>query len=126
VQEDEAPDAVEFYTDALSGRRRPIRGKRKGKSRGPWSAAEKAMSRAFDRLIAAGHYLDGELNDRAAQQWTAWFEAAVQIYSGYDHDTLPDPGWDDWCALKDELGMAKGGKTEVVTVTEAFDVGDLM
>jgi hypothetical protein len=104
-------EAGEYYIDALTGKRRRRRGKRKRRM-GQYSLAEKNMVRAFQKLMAAMHHMDGELADLTAQEFTKWFAFAKVTCERYSYENLPDPVPEDWQELRMELDM---DRTEVRT-----------
>lgn len=114
-------DVVMYYTDAITGDRRPRRRPRKV-SRGPYSTAEKLMKRAFAEMVNVHvHRLDGELSDLVCKEFTTWFVLSSQVMRRYSFQELSDPQAEDWEALREELGLARQQQAPPV-----FDVGDLM
>lgn len=117
--EETEPDG-EMYLDVVSGRVRRRQGKRKH-SRGPYSGAEKRMSRAFQYMMASMHWMDGELADMVAVYLAAQFAATQTVLRKYSYDNVPNPTADDWEALREELGMLPIG----VDGGDEFDLGQL-
>lgn len=112
-------DVEVYYTDIVGMRRRRRKSTRKV-SRGPYSGAEKLMNRAYLRLKADTHYMDGELSDLAARYITAWMTSVSRVMrEEFAYSVLPDPQPDDWEHLKDKMGLV------VISEQEGFDVGDL-
>ena len=118
---EEGEEAAEYYTDAITGRRRKRRGKRK-RSRGQYSLAEKKMVRALQALMAAMHYMDGELADLTAREFTTWFTLCRLACERYSFEDLPDPVAEDWEALRAELSLPK---VETKVVHESIDTSKL-
>lgn len=97
-------DGGEVYLDVVKGEVRKRTGPRKHR-RGPYSGAEKKMRLAFNRMIASMHWMDGELADMTATYFAAQFAAVCTVTDRYSFDAMPNPGPEDWDALRDELGI---------------------
>jgi hypothetical protein len=117
----EDEEAGEFYTDAVTGRRRRKRGKR-DTPRGPYSGAEKRMIQSWRLLVARLHHMDGELSDLTASRITVIVTGWRLAMERYSTVNLPDPTPEDWVSLREELGIPEEFPGEDVG---GFDIGNL-
>jgi hypothetical protein len=69
------------------------------------SGAEKRMSRSFQYLMASLHWMDGELADKVADEFTALFAASKVACERYSYSLVPDPSVEDWVALREQLSV---------------------
>jgi hypothetical protein len=69
------------------------------------SAAEKRMSRAFQHLMASLHWMDGELSDKVADEFTAMFAASKVACDRFSYQNFPDPRPEDWTELREQLSV---------------------